>query len=155
MNMRFVEDKATPMPGAKFVDNSDAEMERVGSAAIEKVKDYSPWIDLHDGIMADGFQVDLAIKDKVKFQKYTMDGPVRINLPYTLFTLELVCCYSQDDGAKLIDYSGVDQPENCRTNKDCLDNVEPRQSPLTWYKVTYASPDPVAAAEFSVRALGA
>jgi hypothetical protein len=157
MRMRFVEDKTAPVESEDFVKNSDDVMSQVGASATKQhATTYSPWIDIHDGIMADGFKIDLAIKDKLQFQKYSMKGPVRINLPYTIFTLELVCCYDAEDDAKLSEYAGIPvQPEKCRTNRNCADNVEPAVTPLTWYKVTYAAPDPVAAADFAVHALGA
>lgn len=138
---------------------SDSEWSRVASLAVSNAAEhkraegaYSTWIDFHDGITGETFDVDRAIADGVLLQKYNF-GPLRVPLPHTLYTIELIGGFTEEDAQKLNEYAGVGQIDKCRDNEKGIEIG--RQKAGIWWKATFASPNPKAASEFAVHALGA
>lgn len=157
MTMKFIEATAAPaglIPMQDFVKSADESWSRVGAAATSEAHlvDYSPWLDFHDGISGDDFQAELAIQDGIMLQKYSIGHVLRVPLPHTTFTLELII-FDTTQTAKLLDYAGVKGPDLCRYNEKGLEGTKSKKT--FWWKSTYAAPEPDVAAEFVVHALGA
>lgn len=171
MAMKFVEDTATPQSALTrdranaprhqdFVSMSDEEWSRVASAAmwgnselhIPHEGTYSSWLDFHDGITGETFDVDLAIADGVLLQKYSF-GPLRVPLPGTIATIELIGGFTDDGVQKLNAYAGVGNVDKCRDKEVGLEVSKMQE--WFWWKATFAAPDPKAAADFAIHALGA
>merc|ERR1719356_2081838 len=180
MLMRFVENIEEHESGSReraptrlqdFVSVSDSEWSCVASAAMErKLPIYSSWIDFHDGITGDTFDVDRAISDHVLLQKYKY-GPLRVPLPYTVSTIELIGGFTEEGDRKLNDYAAPSgQIDKCRDNEKALEvcrvfpsicapqekrNGSERNDGSFWWKSTFASTDPKGASDFAIHALGA
>mmetsp|Transcript_9950 Transcript_9950/g.31585 ORF Transcript_9950/g.31585 Transcript_9950/m.31585 type:complete len:446 (-) Transcript_9950:19-1356(-) len=151
--MTFVKDKTKPSGKHSidmFVNASNSEFARIAGDSMRGTRSYSPWVDFHDGWRGEDFDAQLAIQDGLQFQYYLV--VLRLPFPGTMWTMEL---HSYDSG---LQKHMIDSPDLCRRGWfDLLIAKETDSSEKGngWWKATFGAPDPVAAADWAVKNLGA
>lgn len=118
---------------------------------------YISWIDSHDGFNNTYFDFTQALADGVDVGifDWTATPPIlgitRVLVPHTLFTFEIIVHKELLEPYNLPYY----EAEDCRddlsmpSNKDIFNGNQP------WFKTTFMSADPEAAANWSIAVLGA
>lgn len=154
----FVKDKvklAGPTPASAAVSAATAAWDEV---TVTRETNYSQWIDFHDGFdVSVGIDVDRLLADNISLQVYHNalsqfpNAIVRFPLPGTSWTLEKLGVWPLDV-AKKIERFNMKNPDSCRN----LSRGPPHSAfTNSWWKATFATPDPEAATEFAVKVLGA
>eukprot|EP00933_Yihiella_yeosuensis_P081196 TRINITY_DN94757_c0_g1_i1.p1 TRINITY_DN94757_c0_g1~~TRINITY_DN94757_c0_g1_i1.p1 ORF type:complete len:495 (+),score=66.16 TRINITY_DN94757_c0_g1_i1:67-1551(+) len=154
MTMLFIKDKVKATGELNpdvFVNSSDREWGKV----MDRIMDYSPWVDFHDGMTWSILDIDALARDNVLYQRY-LDVVLRLNVPRTVWTLELVMINQgspppipmTEKGKQSWLTSLYNNPDSCR-------NSEAPNATHFWWKSTFAAADPVAAVKFATQVLGA
>eukprot|EP00933_Yihiella_yeosuensis_P050973 TRINITY_DN4878_c0_g2_i1.p1 TRINITY_DN4878_c0_g2~~TRINITY_DN4878_c0_g2_i1.p1 ORF type:complete len:442 (+),score=54.55 TRINITY_DN4878_c0_g2_i1:77-1402(+) len=135
-----------------FVNSSAREWKKV----MNRVMNYSPWVDFHDGLTWSIVDIDALAHDNVLYQRYS-EVVVRIKVPRTAWTVEGVMINADSPAPNVTSEQGIrswytsyfDNPDNCRN---------PSEAPNAtrfWWKSTFAATDPEAAVNFATQVLGA
>jgi len=153
----FVQDMVKPFGTLTAQSVVATAKEQWNEVVLQHRQAYSPWFDNHDGLSnLFSFDVDRLAEDNVSIQAYHDDNVkfpaaiVRLKVPGTAYTIEMAGNFSIGEARKLEKWI-VSDPDNCRNNS--ASSSPPKD--VFWWKATFASADPQAAAEFAVEVLGA
>eukprot|EP00933_Yihiella_yeosuensis_P050972 TRINITY_DN4878_c0_g1_i1.p1 TRINITY_DN4878_c0_g1~~TRINITY_DN4878_c0_g1_i1.p1 ORF type:complete len:431 (+),score=65.21 TRINITY_DN4878_c0_g1_i1:106-1398(+) len=153
MSMIFIKDRVRPYgkvhPNA-FAESSDREWEKI----MDREMNYSPWVDFHDGLTWSLFNADAFTEDNVKYQRYS-DNVLRLNVPETAWTLELVAINYLSPPPTISKSSVKSWIGAVYDNPDLCRHVEPVHATRMWWKATFAAVDPPRAVKFAEKVLGA